>query len=208
MSERFSTRDLALAAMFAALTAVGALFAIPFFGPIPFTLQVFFVLLAGLVLGPRLAAMSMVAYVCVGLFAPVFAGGASGLGTLFGPAGGYIWGFVLGATLVGYLSQRLSRPRFAEPRPGRRSRSGSHLRARRDVAGDQSADAQSPVRPLGRRSAVPAHGPGQGGAGRRGCRGAGGDSRQAPHHDPARRSHRPTLGRVTVREPSVTTEEE
>ena len=56
--------------------------------------------------------MSMLAYVCVGLFAPVYAGGASGLGTLFGPAGGYIWGFVLGATLVGYLSQRLSRPRF------------------------------------------------------------------------------------------------
>ncbi len=112
MSERFSTRDLALAAMFAALTAVGALFAIPFFGPIPFTLQVFFVLLAGLVLGPRLAAMSMVAYVCIGLFAPVFAGGASGLGTLIGPAGGYIWGFVLGATVVGYLAQKLSRPRF------------------------------------------------------------------------------------------------
>ena len=53
MSERLSTRDLALAAMFAALTAVGALFAIPFFGPIPFTLQVFFVLLAGLVLGTQ-----------------------------------------------------------------------------------------------------------------------------------------------------------
>jgi len=112
MSERFSTRDLALAAMFAALTAVGALFAIPFFGPIPFTLQVFFVLLAGLVLGPRLAAMSMLAYVCVGLFAPVYAGGTSGLGTLIGPTGGYIWGFVLGAALVGYLAQRLARPRL------------------------------------------------------------------------------------------------
>jgi biotin transport system substrate-specific component len=112
MSERFSTRDLALAAMFAALTAVGALFAIPFFGPIPFTLQVLFVLLAGLVLGPRLAAMSMLAYVCVGLFAPVYAGGASGLGTLIGPAGGYIWGFVFGAALVGYLAQRSSQPRF------------------------------------------------------------------------------------------------
>jgi len=112
MSDRFSTRDLALAAMFAALTAVGALFAIPFFGPIPFTLQVLFVLLAGLVLGPRLAAMSMMTYVVVGLVAPVYAGGASGLGTLMGPAGGYIWGFVLGAALVGYLSERLVRPRL------------------------------------------------------------------------------------------------
>ena len=112
MNQQLTTRDLALAAMFAALTAVGALFAIPFIGPIPFTLQVFFVLLAGLVLGPRLAAMSMLTYVCVGLFAPVYAGGASGFGILIGPTGGYIWGFVLGAVLVGYLSQRLARPRL------------------------------------------------------------------------------------------------
>ena len=112
MLDRYSTRDLAIAALFAALTAVGALFAIPFFGPIPFTLQVLVVLLAGLVLGPRLAAMSMAAYVVVGLVAPVYAGGASGVGTLLGPAGGYIWGFVLGAALVGYLSERLVHPRL------------------------------------------------------------------------------------------------
>lgn len=106
MPERLSTRDLAIAALFAALTSVGAFFAIPFFGPIPFTLQVLFVLLAGLALGPRLATMSMLAYVALGLVAPVYAGGASGLGTLIGPAGGYIWGFVLGAALVGYLAGR------------------------------------------------------------------------------------------------------
>jgi biotin transport system substrate-specific component len=101
-----------LAALFAALTSVGALFAIPFFGPIPITLQVLFVLLTGLVLGPRLAAMSMLAYIALGLVAPVYAGGASGVGTLAGPAGGYIWGFVLGAALVGYLAQRIERPRL------------------------------------------------------------------------------------------------
>jgi biotin transport system substrate-specific component len=112
MHDRYSTRDLTIAALFAALTAVGALFAIPFFGPIPFTLQVLFVLLAGLLLGPRLAAMSMGAYVVVGLVAPVYAGGASGMGTLLGPAGGYIWGFVLGAALVGYISERLVHPRL------------------------------------------------------------------------------------------------
>lgn len=107
MPDRYSTRDFAAAALFAALTAVGALIAIPFFGPIPFTLQVLFVLLAGLVLGPRLATLSMLAYIVLGLVAPVYAGGASGIGTLFGPAGGYIWGFVLAAALVGYLTERL-----------------------------------------------------------------------------------------------------
>ena len=107
MPERYSTRDFAMAALFAALTAVGALIAFPFFGPVPFTLQVLFVLLAGLVLGPRLAALSMLAYIVLGLVAPVYAGGASGIGTLFGPAGGYIWGFVLSAAVVGYLTERL-----------------------------------------------------------------------------------------------------
>jgi biotin transport system substrate-specific component len=51
--------------------------------------------------------MSMLACVALGLVAPVYAGGTSGLGTLIGPAGGYIWGFVLGAVLVGYLAGRL-----------------------------------------------------------------------------------------------------
>ena len=112
MTSHYSTRELALAALFAALTAVGALVAIPFFGPVPFTLQVLFVLLAGLALGPRLAALAMVAYIVLGLVAPVYAGGSSGFGALFGPAGGYIWGFVLAAIIVGLLASRVERPSF------------------------------------------------------------------------------------------------
>jgi len=64
-----STRDLALAALFAALISVGALVSVPMFGPVPLTLQVLFVLLAGLVLGARLGALSVVAYLLVGLVA-------------------------------------------------------------------------------------------------------------------------------------------
>lgn len=94
----------------AALVGVGAYVAVPLVGGVPFTLQVFFVLLAGLVLGSRLAALSMLAYALVGLIAPVYAGGTSGLGVLFGPPGGYIWGFVAGAWLVGYLGEHV-RPR-------------------------------------------------------------------------------------------------
>lgn len=112
MPRRYTTGDLAFAAMFTALTSVSAWFAVPFFGPVPFTMQVLCVLLAGLVLGSRLAGMSMVAYVVLGLVAPVYAGGASGIGTLLGPAGGYIWGFILGATLVGRFADRLEQPRL------------------------------------------------------------------------------------------------
>ena len=101
-----STRDLACAALFAALTSAGALISIPA-GAVPFTFQVIFVLAAGLYLGPWLGALSMCAYLLVGLVAPVYAGGTSGLGTLFGPTGGYLWGFVLAAWLVGWLRGRL-----------------------------------------------------------------------------------------------------
>jgi biotin transport system substrate-specific component len=106
LAPSLSTRDLAVAALFAALISVGALVSVPLFGPVPFTLQVFFVLLAGLVLGARLGALSVVAYLVVGLVAPVYAQGASGVGVLVGPAGGYLVGFVVAAFVVGTLSER------------------------------------------------------------------------------------------------------
>ncbi|HJW76223.1 MAG TPA: biotin transporter BioY [Thermoleophilia bacterium] len=95
-----------MAALFAALVAVGGLFALPFWGPVPFTLQVFFVLLAGLVLGPRLGALAVALYLLLGLVAPVYAQGTSGIGVLFGPTGGYLFGFVAAAALAGVLAGR------------------------------------------------------------------------------------------------------
>ncbi|MGO8683956.1 MAG: biotin transporter BioY [Thermoleophilia bacterium] len=38
---------------------------------------------------------------------PVHHGGTLGIGTLFGPTGGYLWGFVFGIALIGGLSRRL-----------------------------------------------------------------------------------------------------
>jgi biotin transport system substrate-specific component len=91
------------AALFAALTAVGAAISIPI-GPVPITLQVLFVLLAGAMLGARWGALSMVVYLLLGVIGlPVFAGGTSGLGVLFGPTGGYLFGFVLAAGVTGLL---------------------------------------------------------------------------------------------------------
>jgi biotin transport system substrate-specific component len=100
-----STRELSYAALFTALIAGGALVAIPI-GSVPFTLQVLFVLLAGMLLRPRLAALSVLAYLGLGLVAPVYAGGTSGLGVLFGPTGGYLWGFVLAALVTGVVCVR------------------------------------------------------------------------------------------------------
>lgn len=97
------SRDLTLGALFAALMAVSALVALPMFGPVPFTLQVAVVLLAGLVLRPRLATAAMVAYLLLGLVAPVYSEARSGIGILFGPTGGYLFGFVCAALVVSVL---------------------------------------------------------------------------------------------------------
>jgi biotin transport system substrate-specific component len=98
-----TTRELTYVAVFAALIAVGALVSVPV-GTVPFTLQVLFVLLAGMMLGPRLGVLSVAVYLVLGLVAPVYAGGTSGIGVLFGPTGGFLWGFVLAAMLTGAIA--------------------------------------------------------------------------------------------------------
>ena len=105
MNEYTNVKPLLYAALFAALTAIGAFIKIPLpLSPVPITLQVFFVLLAGLVLGARWGGTSMVVYVMLGIIGlPVFAGGSSGLGVLLGPTGGYLIGFVAGAFVTGLI---------------------------------------------------------------------------------------------------------
>lgn len=101
-------RKMVFASLFAAMTAVGAYIKIPIpIGPVPLTLQVLFVLLAGIMLKSKWGTISMLIYVLLGIVGlPVFAGGASGLGVLFGPTGGYLVGFVAAAFVVGFLAER------------------------------------------------------------------------------------------------------
>jgi biotin transport system substrate-specific component len=105
MTQYVNVKPMIYASLFAALTAVGAFIKIPIpISPVPITLQVFFVLLAGLVLGARWGGTSMVVYVMLGVIGlPVFSGGSSGLGILLGPTGGYIIGFVAGAFVTGLI---------------------------------------------------------------------------------------------------------
>src|SRR3972149_3421075 len=86
---------------FALLTAIGAQIEIPH-QPVPYTLQTFFVILAGGVLGWRNGLLSMSLYVGMGaLGMPVFSGGGFGLVRLLGPSGGYLLSFPVAAALVG-----------------------------------------------------------------------------------------------------------
>jgi biotin transport system substrate-specific component len=93
---------------FMALTVAGAYIRIPLpFTPVPITLQTFFVLLAGAVLGRKLGCLSQAGYLLIGIFGlPVFTGGLYGFARFFGPTGGYLMGFVLAAYLIGRLLGR------------------------------------------------------------------------------------------------------
>jgi biotin transport system substrate-specific component len=82
-------------------------FSLPF-TPVPITGQTLGVLLVGASLGPALGATSVSLYLLEGAVGlPFFAAGASGAETLrlTSVTGGYLWGFVLAAMLVGWLSR-------------------------------------------------------------------------------------------------------
>jgi biotin transport system substrate-specific component len=93
-------------ATFVILTAVSAKVKIPLpFTPVPITLQVFFVLLSGSVLGSNLGALSQGIYIFLGLIGlPVWSGEGSGWQYLFGSTGGYLIGFIAAAYVVGMLT--------------------------------------------------------------------------------------------------------
>jgi len=93
---------------FVALTVAGAYIRIPLpFSPVPITLQTFFVVLAGAILGRKLGCISQLSYLAVGIFGlPVFTGGLYGFARLFGPTGGYLTGFVLAVFVIGWILGR------------------------------------------------------------------------------------------------------
>lgn len=99
------TRNLILCALFAALIAVGAFIRIPV-PVVPFTLQYLFTMLAGLLLGGKLGAVSVCVYIMIGLLGvPVFAEGG-GPAYILKPTFGYMIGFVVGSYVTGMIANK------------------------------------------------------------------------------------------------------
>ena len=105
-------KELVLFSLFTALTAIGAFIRVPV--PLcPFTLQLLFTTLSGLILGSRKGAASVAVYVALGLSGvPVFTQGG-GPGYIFQPTFGYLLGFIAGAWLTGKLSEHMEKLSFA-----------------------------------------------------------------------------------------------
>lgn len=105
------TQTIIYCSLFTALIAVGAFIKIP--APVvPFTLQFLFTTLAGLLLGSRKGAISVIAYMLLGLVGlPIFSEGG-GLGYIFRPSFGYIIGFCLGTFVTGLIAERVKEKTF------------------------------------------------------------------------------------------------
>ena len=105
----FRTQDVIYCGLFTALMAVGAFIKITLplgIFEVTISLQVFFALLAGFLLGARNGFVSVLTYLIIGLIGiPVFAHGG-GLGYLLRPTFGFLIGFAFGALFSGMLSSR------------------------------------------------------------------------------------------------------
>lgn len=88
---------------FVILMGLAAFVRIPLpFTPVPITLQTLFVLLSGALLGSNLGAITQLSYIFLGICGlPIFTGAGSGLFYLFGPTGGYLFGFILASFFIG-----------------------------------------------------------------------------------------------------------
>ena len=97
------TADIALIAMFTALTAVCSWVSIPV-GEVPVTLQTFAIFMTVGILGTKRGVISVLVYILLGAAGvPVFAGFSGGVGSLIGTTGGYIIGFIFSAALAGVI---------------------------------------------------------------------------------------------------------
>ncbi|WP_051586319.1 biotin transporter BioY [Selenomonas sp. AE3005] len=105
--KHLNTRELVLCGLFIALITAGTFIRIPV-GTDVYTLQFLFTLLAGLVLGARLGAITVSAYVLLGLLGvPVFASGG-GPAYILQPTFGYLLAFILQAWLGGFYARQVS----------------------------------------------------------------------------------------------------
>lgn len=108
-AQKFSTQDLVLTGMFAAVLAVISQISLPMPSGVPITIQAFGVALVGTVLGWKKGFFATVVYILIGAVGvPVFANFRGGIEVLTGMTGGYILGWPVMALLCGIRPKKQS----------------------------------------------------------------------------------------------------
>lgn len=102
---KLNVKSMCLCSMFSVLIAIGAFIKVPV-SIVPITLQTLFVVLAGIILEKRVALISVMLYIIIGLIGlPVFANGG-GITYVLQPSFGYLIGFLVVAYFIGAFSKK------------------------------------------------------------------------------------------------------
>lgn len=113
---KWKTRDMTKMALCVAILCVTSFFVIPLpFTPIVISLHTIAVNIIGLILSPMQAGITVLIYLLMGLVGlPVFSAGTAGPGKLFGPTGGFYFGFLFAVIAISILrGKKISMKRYA-----------------------------------------------------------------------------------------------
>ena len=101
-NNKLRTKDLTYMAIFVSIMTICSWISIPM--AIPFTLQTFAVFVTIGLLGRKKGFLSILIYIFLGIVGlPVFSNFKGGIGSIIGPTGGYILGFLFIAIVMGTL---------------------------------------------------------------------------------------------------------
>lgn len=115
MNRKLKTQTLTKLALCVAILCVSSFFIVPLpFTPIVISLHTIVINIIGLILNPKEAAASILIYLFMGLIGlPVFSGGTGGPGKLFGPTGGFYFGFLFAVVAISLLrGKKISLKRY------------------------------------------------------------------------------------------------
>ena len=103
--KKTKTKEMITVSLSAALICICSWIQVP--SAVPFTLQTFAVFLISAVLGAKKGAAATLVYLLLGAVGlPVFSGFQGGVGALLGATGGYAFGFIFAAVIVGLITDK------------------------------------------------------------------------------------------------------
>ena len=105
--------EMTLCGLFAAVCCIFSVITIPI-GSVPISFGILAIVFTGTVLGPVKGLISVIVYLLLGLFLPIFSGGQNGVAVYFGLTGGYVWSYIIVVLVVGFLTKIQFRNRVAE----------------------------------------------------------------------------------------------
>lgn len=109
-TSKWGVKTLALIGLMTAVTCILSPFSISIpVSPVPITLGILAIFFSIFTLGMKKGTVSVLIYILLGLVGlPVFSGFSGGAGKLFGPTGGYIFGFIFLALIAGFFIDKWS----------------------------------------------------------------------------------------------------